>query len=32
MADQQLDGSWVGQVDAGDLSVQMIVDWVKVYQ
>lgn len=32
LIDQQLGGSWVGEVNAGDLPVQMIVDWVKVYQ
>lgn len=32
MIDQQLGGSWVGEVDPTDLPVQMIVDWVKVYK
>ena len=32
MIDMQLGGSWVGDVDAKDLPVQMIVDWVKVYK
>ena len=32
MIDMQLGGSWVGSVDPGDLPVQMIVDWVRVYQ
>ncbi|MBC8986360.1 glycoside hydrolase family 16 protein [Pedobacter sp. N36a] len=32
MIDQQLGGSWVGKVKSEDLPVQMIVDWVKVYQ
>ena len=32
MIDQQLGGSWVGEVDPDDLPVQMIVDWVKVYE
>lgn len=32
MIDQQLGGSWVGKVNTDQLPVQMIVDWVKVYQ
>ncbi len=32
LIDQQLGGSWVGQVNPEDLPVQMIVDYVKVYQ
>lgn len=32
MIDQQLGGSWVGRVDINQLPVQMIVDWVRVYQ
>ena len=32
LIDQQLGGSWVGNVVHEDLPVQMIVDWVKVYQ
>lgn len=28
----QLGGSWVGVVDPDDLPVQMIIDWVKVYE
>lgn len=32
MIDMQLGGSWVGKVDPKDLPVQMIVDWIKVYQ
>lgn len=32
LIDQQLGGSWVGSVDPEDLPVNMIVDWVKVYQ
>jgi beta-glucanase (GH16 family) len=32
LIDQQLGGSWVGKVDPEDLPVQMIIDWVKVYQ
>jgi beta-glucanase (GH16 family) len=32
MIDMQLEGSWVGKVDPADLPVQMIVDWVKVYE
>ncbi|MCX2449777.1 glycoside hydrolase family 16 protein [Pedobacter sp. PLR] len=32
MIDQQLGGSWVGKVNQDQLPVQMIVDWVKVYQ
>jgi len=32
LIDQQLGGSWVGKVDPDDLPVQMIVDFVKVYQ
>ena len=32
MIDQQLGGSWVGKVNPDQLPVQMIVDWVRVYQ
>ncbi len=32
LIDQQLGGSWVGKVNPDDLPVQMIVDFVKVYQ
>ncbi len=32
LIDQQLGGSWVGEVDPKDLPVNMIIDWVKVYQ
>ena len=32
LIDQQLGGSWVGKVNPEDLPVDMIVDWVKVYQ
>ncbi|WP_249219750.1 glycoside hydrolase family 16 protein [Chitinophaga sp. HK235] len=32
LIDQQLGGNWVGKVNPADLPVQMIVDWVKVYQ
>ncbi|MCK0157453.1 glycoside hydrolase family 16 protein [Cellulophaga sp. F20128] len=32
LIDQQLGGSWVGKVTSEDLPVQMIVDYVKVYQ
>jgi beta-glucanase (GH16 family) len=32
LIDQQLGGSWVGKVNSDDLPVQMIVDWVIVYQ
>jgi len=32
LVDQQLGGSWVGKVKPDDLPVQMIVDFVKVYQ
>ncbi|MBO9594166.1 MAG: glycoside hydrolase family 16 protein [Niabella sp.] len=32
LIDQQLGGNWVGKVDPQQLPVQMIVDWVKVYQ
>lgn len=32
LIDQQLGGDWVGKVDPATLPVQMIVDWVKVYQ
>lgn len=32
LIDQQLGGNWVGKVNPKDLPVQMIVDWVKVYQ
>ena len=32
LIDQQLGGSWVGKVNPDHLPVQMIVDWVRVYQ
>jgi len=32
LIDQQLGGSWVGKINPEDLPVQMIIDWVKVYQ
>lgn len=32
LIDQQLGGSWVGEIKADDLPVQMIVDYVKVFQ
>jgi len=32
LIDQQLGGSWVGEVNPADLPVHMIVDYVKVYQ
>ena len=32
LIDMQLGGQWVGPVDAGDLPVEMQVDWVKHYQ
>lgn len=32
LIDQQLGGTWVGKVEPNDLPVNMIVDWVKVYQ
>ncbi|MGB5437829.1 MAG: glycoside hydrolase family 16 protein [Maribacter sp.] len=32
LIDQQLGGSWVGEVNPKDLPVQMIIDWVKLYQ
>lgn len=32
MIDQQLGGDWVGKVNPDHLPVQMIIDWVKVYQ
>jgi len=32
LIDQQLGGAWVGKVNPEHLPVQMIIDWVKVYQ
>lgn len=32
LIDQQLEGSWVGKAKSEDLPVNMIIDWVKVYQ
>jgi len=32
LIDQQLGGSWIGDVDTKDLPVRMFVDWVKVSQ
>lgn len=31
LIDMQLEGSWVGSADPGDLPVEMEVDWVKYY-
>lgn len=32
LIDQQLGGSWVGKVQRENLPVEMVVDWVKLYQ
>ena len=32
LIDQQLGGDWVGKIEPKDLPVEMIVDWIKVYQ
>ncbi len=32
LVDQQLGGNWVGKVNPSHLPVQMIIDWVRVYQ
>lgn len=32
LIDMQLGGQWVGAVDADDLPVEMLVDWVRYYQ
>lgn len=32
MIDMQLEGSWVGKANPAHLPVQMIIDWVRVYQ
>lgn len=32
LIDQQLGGSWVGKVNREHLPVEMVIDWVKVYQ
>ena len=32
LIDQQLGGNWVGKVNPDDLPVNMIIDWVKIYQ
>jgi len=32
LVDQQLGGNWVGEVDTNDLPVNMIIDYVQVYQ
>ena len=32
LIDQQLGGNWVGKVDSKQLPVEMLIDWVKVYQ
>lgn len=32
LIDQQLGGTWVGEVDLKQLPVEMRIDWVKVYQ
>ena len=31
LIDMQLEGAWVGEVDPGDLPVEMEVDWVRYY-
>jgi beta-glucanase (GH16 family) len=32
MLDQQLGGSWVGEVDPEDLPAKVIIDWIRLYQ
>ncbi len=32
LLDMQLGGSWVGEVDANDLPVEMYIDWVRFYE
>lgn len=32
LIDQQLGGNWVGKVDSKQLPMEMLIDWVKVYQ
>lgn len=32
LVDQQLGGNWAGDVDSKDLPVEMVIDWVRVYQ
>jgi len=32
LMDMQLGGSWVGKVEASDLPVEMMIDWVKFYE
>jgi beta-glucanase (GH16 family) len=32
MLDQQLGGSWVGEVDPEDLPASVIIDWIRLYQ
>jgi beta-glucanase (GH16 family) len=32
MLDMQLGGSWVGEVNADDLPVEMLIDWVRFYE
>ncbi|MDR2037248.1 MAG: glycoside hydrolase family 16 protein [Bacteroidales bacterium] len=32
LLDMQLGGSWVGEVDPGDLPVSMYIDWVRFYE
>lgn len=32
LIDQQLGGGWVGEINPGDLPVEMVVDWIKVFQ
>jgi beta-glucanase (GH16 family) len=32
LIDQQLGGKWVGEIDPDDLPVEMVVDWVRVFQ
>jgi beta-glucanase (GH16 family) len=32
LLDMQLGGSWVGEVDANDLPVEMHIDWVRFYE
>lgn len=31
LLDMQMEGAWVGEGDPGDLPVEMLIDWVRVY-
>lgn len=32
LLDMQMEGAWVGEGDPGDLPVEMLIDWVRIYE